>query len=306
MLTLLLLRVGVGMHFFGEGATKLRSGEPFSRYFLAGARGPLAPLYHSMIWDGEGRHRLGYAEEDGQPTIDIEPTMEAWDQFRVQIGDHYELNEAQRDKAKDIVDDAEAQLNWYLMRSNYDKIVEYFKGLQRREALRADPARQEVPSLWGQAQTIEGELASQRREWLNTVDGLWNRVESELNALGREASAGDKPPLPLRRLGRRRLDSVTIDQVIPWFDLVVGSLLIAGLFTRLAAAAGGLFLASVVVSQWPGALGAQDTWYQIVEMLALFALAGTAAGRFAGLDSVLHKLRLWCCPPRASQKETSQ
>jgi uncharacterized membrane protein YphA (DoxX/SURF4 family) len=79
-------------------------------------------------------------------------------------------------------------------------------------------------------------------------------------------------------------------------------LLIVGLFTRVAALGAGLFLASVCLSQWPTALGAQPIWYQLVEMLACFTLVGLAAGRFAGLDSILHNMRMWCCPP----KERSQ
>ena len=59
LLTIMALRVGVGMHFYGEGAKKLDKQKPFtSQYFLAAAKGPLAEHYHKMIWDKDGVHRL--------------------------------------------------------------------------------------------------------------------------------------------------------------------------------------------------------------------------------------------------------
>ncbi len=75
---------------------------------------------------------------------------------------------------------------------------------------------------------------------------------------------------------------------MPWFDTIVGALLIVGLFTRLAALAGAGFLFSIILTQWPGAPGALPTYYQTIEMLGMLVLAATAAGQFAGLDYVLY------------------
>jgi uncharacterized membrane protein YphA (DoxX/SURF4 family) len=66
----------------------------------------------------------------------------------------------------------------------------------------------------------------------------------------------------------------------------IGILLILGLLTPLAATLGGLFLLSVVLSQMPGYPGTAPTYFQAVEALALFALAGVDAGRYAGLDFI--------------------
>lgn len=306
MATIVALRLGIGMHFFTEGASKLKSDKAFSQYFLESAKGPLAPQFKSMIWDREGRHRLGLGRDDyGKPTIDLTPTLDAWDQFRTQVVDYYALGEEQRDEAQQIVSDHEEQLKWYFgligsTRDNAeglerrDEIIKYFKGLERAEINRADVARQDVPSLWHQSQTIIGAMQGRRNEWLWEVDQIWRSLETDLNALG--ADAGDS--LTLARLGRRPYDSVAVDRFIPWFNMAVGALLIVGLFTRAAGLAAGLFLATVCLSQWPTAIGAQPIWYQLVEMLACFALVGLAAGRFAGLDSILHNIRMWCCPPK--------
>jgi uncharacterized membrane protein YphA (DoxX/SURF4 family) len=94
------------------------------------------------------------------------------------------------------------------------------------------------------------------------------------------------------------LDSNTIDIIIRYFDITVGVLLICGLFTRLAATAGGLFLVSICLSQWPWSPGAVPAWYQFIEALAMGVLATTAAGHFAGFDGVIKSVLGWCCPPK--------
>ena len=77
-----------------------------------------------------------------------------------------------------------------------------------------------------------------------------------------------------------------VDKIIPIFDMVVGILLLVGLLTPLAAIAAGVFLLSVVATQFPGAPGSQPTYYQAIEMLACFVVAFADAGRYAGLDFI--------------------
>ena len=64
----------------------------------------------------------------------------------------------------------------------------------------------------------------------------------------------------------------------------VGILLMLGLLTPLAGLAAGIFLASVVLTQFPGSHGSVPTYYQAIEMLGCFFLAFSDAGRYAGLD----------------------
>ena len=296
--TIVALRVGIGMHFFGEGAKKLESDQPFSQYFLAAAKGPLAPHFHKMIWDREGRARLGYGlDEYGMPKIDLSRTTDAWDDFKTQIVDHYGVTaEEDQEALKNAMDRRIAELEWY-MGDNEEDIVEYFNGLDRQAKNDSDRARQEVPSLYGQTQSIEAEMASNRRMWLGTVDKIWANYEKDLNELGANISP-EAEYLEITLLDRQPLDSIAIDRIIPWFDVIIGSLLVVGLFTRLAAFSAGVFLLSVCLSQWPTALGANPVWGEAIEMLACFALVGLAAGRIAGLDSILHNIRIWCCPPK--------
>lgn len=299
MATIVALRVGIGLHFFGEGAKKFESDKPFSQYFLAAAKGPLAPHFRQMIWDRHGKARLGYAVDDyGMPMIDLSRTRERWDVFRSQIVDHYGVTaEAEQEALQKAMQRRLDELTWYIDRKNGDDIIEYFKNLDRVTEISDDRARQEVPSLWGQAESIRSEMYSNLSGWLSTVDKIWAKYEKDLNELG-AATNPDAEYLKIQLLDRQPLDSIAIDRIIPWFDVIIGSLLVVGLFTRLAAFSAGVFLMSVCLSQWPLAFGSKPVWGEAIEMLACFTLVGLAAGRIAGLDSILHNIRLWCCPPK--------
>ena len=67
----------------------------------------------------------------------------------------------------------------------------------------------------------------------------------------------------------------------------VGVCLLLGFFTRLAAIVGALFLFGVIASQPFWISGAAPTINQCVEFAGLLVLAGTGAGRWAGMDGCL-------------------
>ncbi len=289
VITLVALRLAVGWHFFQEGVTKVHDPQWTAAHFFTGSVGPLKPLFESMVWDVDGRARLNYAKSDtDRPTIDLDQTITLWDQYRAKVVDYYEFDSAQQDAAVECATKWQKQLEWYFAEHG-DKILEYFQGLDRRAKNRADQARQEVDSLRGQAAKIEADLVAARAPWLDQVGKLWAGYESELNAIAtpqqrqRGAVQLGKPAVGL-------LDTNTIDRIVPWFDTIVGALLIVGLFTRIAALAGAGFLFSIILTQWPGSPGAQPVYYQTIEMLSMLVLAAVAAGQFAGLDFILYSV----------------
>ena len=166
--------------------------------------------------------------------------------------------------------------------------------LKRRDANAADPTR----SL-GSLQAHDARIALERSQLavpvLATIDKLWKDLDNDLNAIATEEQYKRHGRLRIGHVGRRPFDSVFMDGWVPYFDMAVGACLILGLFTRPAALAGGLFLLSVCLSQWPLAAGAAAIYYQAVEMLALFALAAIGAGQYAGLDFLLGGLYRMCC-----------
>lgn len=285
VITLVALRLSIGWHFFKEGTDKIKEPSWTAAHFFTGSKGPLKPLFETMVWDGDGRARLGYKlSKGGWPVIDTEPTLTMWQQYRGKVEQHYGFDEQQLEKSKQVFELWEAQLNWYLD-ANKDKILEYFHGLDRRKAIRADAARQSVESLRGQSDKTESELTAAAAPWLAQINGLWRGYDDALNALATPEQQANR--LQLGKLSPGFLNTNLIDKVIPWFDTLVGALLIVGLCTRLASLAGAGFLFSIVLTQWPGYPGTQPTYYQTIEMLGMLVLAATAAGQFAGLDFVL-------------------
>lgn len=238
-----------------------------------------------MVWDADGLARL-----------DVEETKSLWDHFRERVVQIYAFNESQTKQAQTIFERRLHQLESHF--SNYDRdIEEYRLGIARRDAYRHQKDRVQVASLSGQLGTIESELASKRHELIGPIDKIWEGYEAELNALAVEGQS-HRGPISLARPGRRTLDSRTIDKIIPCFDATLGLLLMLGLFTRTAATVAGLFLCSVVVSQWPGTPGAVPVWPQLIEALALFVIAATASGRVAGVDFFVRLFTAWCCPAK--------
>jgi uncharacterized membrane protein YphA (DoxX/SURF4 family) len=270
--------VGIGLHFYLEGATKLRDQRPFSAGFLSNAKGPLAPYYKQMVWDADGLYRLNYNY-----------TQPHWDSYKNRIIAHYGFDQSQSAQATELFN-AYVRRYAHLLSEKQDDLNQYYAELKRRDANAADPTR----SL-GSLQAHDARIAQERTQLaapvLATIDKMWKDLENDLNAIATTEQYKRHGRLEIGKVGRRPLDSVFMDRWVPYFDMAVGACLILGLFTRPAALAGGLFLLFVCLSQWPLAAGAAAIYYQAIEMLALFALAAIGAGQYAGLDFVLGGLR---------------
>ena len=285
-MTLVALRLAIGWHFFQEGAVKIIGGDFKSEGFMKVAKGPLTPLFRAMIWDGEGRARL-----------DEEATLEAWNQYRQQIVQHYGFDQKQAKQAQKKLEYRERQLKTLFAEEEAD-IQKYLKDLDRVAAYRKDPNREQVDALRDQIDQIEREMSKKVTPWLASIDLMWQGLETDLNELATPEQA-KRGWLTLPRPARRPpFDTIFINQVIPYFDLVVGILLVLGLFTRLTSLAAAGFLAMIVATQWPGAPGALPAYYQIIEMVGALVLAAVGAGRFAGLDFLLHALWVRVFPPK--------
>ncbi len=285
MVALVALRIGIGCHFYREGAAKLRDPKPYSAGFLGNAKGWFAPQFHNLVWDADGLARLDY-----------EQTEKIWDEFHVRAGERLGFDEAQKKAAQQVFLARLGQLEWFL-NSNADEIAEYRNGLVRRAKNHSDAARTEVASLKGQLEQIERDLGTLKRDLVPPIDQLWRGYQLEVNALATEAQK-QRGMQSIPKPGRRTLDSESIDGLIRYFDVTIGVLLILGLFTRPAAILGAGFLASVIASQWPGSPGAVPVWPQFIEMLGLVVLAAIGAGQFAGLDRFLSPICRWCCRPK--------
>ena len=284
IVALVALRVGIGWHFFREGTVKIQQDEFSSAGFLSTARGPFAGFFKGLVWDADGRLRLGYDEQTR--TVSTESTAKRWNDYRVQVVNYYDLDEKQQDAAQALMDRRLEQLEWYFD-SNGEDIRRYFQQLERLQLQQRDASRRDVSTLRGQSESLAQEIYSSRRGWLAAIAKLEHEYQLDLAEL---AAADEQPaqPLQMKYSSRRFYDSNSVDRFLPYFDVVIGICLVIGLFTSTTAIAGACFLLTVILSQFPGAEGAAPVYYQGVEALGLCLLATLRAGQYAGLDFFTH------------------
>lgn len=287
---IVLLRVGIGVHFLSEGVSKLENPKPFSAGFFGNAKGPLAPLYKNLVWDADGLYRL-----------DLETTQAEWEAYRDRVVTHYGFDEKQQKAAADTVKRYEGRLRQFLG-SKSDTIEEYHQWLDRRDKNANDPSRQ-LASLQTHDARIAGETRKLYAELVPPIDRLWKDLENDLNALSTDEQWKARGRLAISKPGRRSIDTEAMDHIVPWFDTIIGACLILGFLTRPAAVLGAVFLISICASQWPLSPGAAPIYNQAVEALALLALAAIGAGQFFGIDAICCPFKKQACSPQSKPAE---
>ncbi|MGB7343694.1 MAG: DoxX family protein [Pirellulaceae bacterium] len=271
---LVLLRLTIGWHFYSEGMDKHQQGDWDASPFFANARGPLADNFQNLVWDSEGNIRR-----------DMDQSMLYLAMFRDQVVNHYGFDEKQANQAqKNYATVVEIQK--LTLEDWKQDLDEYDLGAAREQNMSADPMREGVSSLRGQRDTIRRERIAKLTPALAEVSQVWKNYEANQNAIAtaaqQEASGylDFNPPLGM--------NTKTINRFVPYFDIAVGLCLLLGFFTPVAALAAAGFLGSVFLSQYPPVTGPASSNYQLIECMACLVLAGTGAGRFAGLDYFLH------------------
>ena len=242
---------------------------------LWAAKGPLAPMFRAYIADPRGYHRLNY-----------EYTKGFWQDYTQRAAGQYGFNEAQMKQAQGALKARLEQLSWYL-NDNGEDIAEVFNEWERLDTASNDAGLSSVEFRRSWMNDQEAKLRKKSRPWFQQVRAIRDSLATDLYRI----HAADNPS------ARRKIvfpdpGHSPVDTIITWLTFLVGVCLILGLFTRVAAIAGALFLFSVILTQPPWIPDAADTYYQMVEMMALLVLAAAAAGRYAGLDFLLHSLWL--------------
>lgn len=274
ILAIVLLRFGVGYHFYMEGASKVRGGDFRSEGFLKAAEGPLASQFHNMIWDYNGAIRLDQA---GMKKRFTDAAAGAMAHFKLTKDQEKKLEQV-KSTFLDLLSDTFA--------SGSEDIEKYRINSERLAARENQKAWYQVASLNGQLRKIEKESRAAVADTMAEVDALWTQYERKLNTVPTRDQFVAAGAYRIERPGEGPLTTSLVDKIIPIFDMSVGILLMIGLLTPVASFAAFLFLLSVVLSQFPGAPGAAPTYFQAVECLALLTLMATDAGRYAGLDFI--------------------
>ncbi len=292
-ISVLFLRLLIGFHFYQEGINKVKSGSFTSAPFLSSAKGPLAGFYHGMVDDYDGRIRLCLSTKPGsrQSTIDTTLTFAIWEDFVGRAKVELKFNDQQVIQAERMLAESKKYLTT-LLDENRDEILAWASGQNRLQGFDRDGAKrkmtvQQVASLNDQVQQIAAERQRKAAGWLVQVENTWDQLEASINSISNDAASNDSASQLDRPYREPNSAQSLIDRFLPWFDCIVGGLLIVGLFTRLAALAGSALLLGVVCSQPPWLMGSENTFYQWIEIAGLFVLFAVAAGRFGGLDYFL-------------------
>lgn len=274
ILAIVLLRFGIGYHFYMEGASKVRDGNFKSEGFLKSAEGPLAGQFHDLIWDYDGKVRL-----------DQKGLKKRFEDAATQTKEHFKLTDQQTGPLKKLLKDYLEKIDEAFAEGG-DDINKYFVYLKKIEETQNNEVYSEVASLAGQKHKVAKEARASVEDTLASIDGIWKQYERRLNGVPSKEQFQAAGVYRFRRPGEGPMTSSIVDQIIPIFDMCVGILLMIGLLTPLVSFVAALFLLSVVLSQMPGFPNTAPTYFQSVEALGLLVLMATDAGRYLGLDFI--------------------
>lgn len=206
------------------------------------------------------------------------------------------LSEEARLKAANRLQFRHGQLADYLAKES-QAIAEWRHELWRMEKWEETAGADEIPFQQKRIDEKQAETVATGRAWVEQVKGIQRGLFNDWRMLPPAEERLDNPSL-FAQLDETVSDdkATTLDRMnlaVTCLIIGVGVLLLLGLFTRVAAIGGIIFLLMVMATQPPWVEGAslQFFYYQLVELAALCVLIGTAAGRFAGLDFFLSK----CC-----------
>ncbi len=189
----------------------------------------------------------------------------------------------------------------------------YRELVARAQAMPLAPGAQQIPNEVARsaaaAQNPAGERGLSTQAPPMTTPAAWQASAKAIDQLFQDKLRGlltdDQramavPPTDASRLHR-------IDSIIGWTLMIVGGCLIVGLFTRLAAVVGALFLLSIICAEpaWLATNVQTYTYNQWVEMLALLTLATTHIGQWCGLDYFISMCCGACCGGRSRSVEVT-
>ena len=291
-----MLRIAIGWHFFYEGTQKILStpegkasilgqlfpvpeGPAFSAEpYLRASSGPLAQHFRHLIPDVDSRAKL-------DPTA-IKANFAT---ILARVADHYGFDADQRKTADALVKDrVEVVDTWFESLENRERIQKYLDELKEVETIEGNPTAlaYEIENARGDRKTVETDrkdLVKEVAPWSDTLrDSL---VALATPAQAKEAGAYAAP--------WSQMDWINYSTM--WGLTAIGFCLIFGLFTPLAALGGAGYLLSFYLSMppWPGLPeGITEGHYRyinknLIEMIALLALAATPSGLWIGLDALL-------------------
>ncbi len=212
----------------------------------------------------------------------------------------YHLDAEQVKAAEKLLNDSVDQMGDTL--ADHENDIRLYRRLERRaDDIAKAPGADVIPNMKARAAAVEHDPLSERgvsgsavvsappAAWQAEAKGVEQLFHDRLAAL---LTADQK------KLGEMPSDAAKlhkVDTAVGWMLMIVGGCLIVGLFSRLAALVGALFLLSIICTQPPWIADTIPTYNQVVECVAMLALAALPAGRWAGLDYFIYRLVTSTC-----------
>jgi uncharacterized membrane protein YphA (DoxX/SURF4 family) len=288
VVTLVLLRLTIGWHILYEGLWKLDQKEFSSEGFLSQTSGPLAEHFrYEVITDYEGRDRLSIAKNH-----------EWMSDYHQRFVDQFQPDEASKASAQRMLDTRKANVKSYLENVENKLLIDrnqlgWDQLRARKEARRKGKSGvpYEDKGIYEAGQTLRADIAPALAWTKEQREGLKADLQSLLPVERRDEE--------ISQSFREKLKDR--DLMVTYACIAIGFCLMVGLFTRLSALGGALFLAMIVASRWewpgyyaPPAHPAQGHSLYItkefIEMMCCFVLATLPVGRWGGLDFIIHNL----------------
>jgi uncharacterized membrane protein YphA (DoxX/SURF4 family) len=280
---LVLLRVTVGWHFLYSGIWKYDNPSFSSVGFLSQAKGPFAEKFQERV----------LTDHDGRVRLKLEHQQQLLKDHIARFQATYSLTDEQKAQANLINQYRLNQLEEFFA-DNAQALTEYFESLDALRAAQSAPTHMipyEQKRNWDQKQALQ----KQANGWLAELQAMADDFHADLARVLSDEQRDSGVTLA------ETPDRVAqVDQLVMWSNIIIGVCLMAGLFTRLAALAGGLFLASIVALQpdfpglypppHPSAGRSLIVNKEFIEMMVLFTLVSLPVGRWGGLDFFIHHL----------------
>jgi uncharacterized membrane protein YphA (DoxX/SURF4 family) len=248
----------------------------------------------------------------------IPPALDRdWERYLETFEREFELDETQKHIARIKLNQAKAKtLLWMTTPQQVDKPspylnrpakmtvaerVEYYQDLlEKMDEVANDHvanygagAKKRLADTWDEAQKVYADL---QRDLKTQTDEMKKDLRSALPAALLQA----KVKLPEVRPAFDWSPLAIGDAVVPWALCIIGVCLLLGLLSRTNCLLGALFMLTVFLPMiplpgWSGNPRAEGHYLfidkNIIELLALLALATTRSGRWAGLDGLFMILR---------------
>ncbi|MHB1423637.1 MAG: hypothetical protein ACYC3I_10675 [Gemmataceae bacterium] len=294
--------------------------KPFSSavYFREGT-GPLAKIIRQQVGDPDDEALRLLTPPNGD-TQEMPPLLaQEWGDYVSRFCAHYQLDDEQRKKAEEALKKSEdAVLHWLTSKQPDEKNLKattregrlpapqrlaHYK--QKLEEL-TEPKHSHLISIGSDAESVrlhkvKDEAVRLRVELLNDLDEYTKDLRKELDKIPtpeqkKTAESKGKAPQP-EPPGNEKKNQELIDLATMYGLTILGICLIVGLFSRTACLLAAAFLVMTYLCfppfPWLPTPPNNEGFYlfvnkNVIETLALLALATTHSGRWLGLDALIH------------------